>query len=93
MRRVLNLRDSVRLLDDDTRDALANLLLAAKEDEAFRRQVLLLLRAPSLQRQSRVNTALHEMTLRGEPKSARAAFALLATDEGAKVAMEVLMSR
>jgi hypothetical protein len=71
---------------------LTTLLLAARDDAAFRRQLLFLLRAPSLQRQSLVNTAIHEMTLRDEPREARAAFALLATDAGAKAALEVLAS-
>jgi hypothetical protein len=74
-RLVSKLRDLVGSRDDDPRDALASLLLTAREDEAFRRQMLFLLRAPPLQRQSLVNTALHEMTLRGESERERAAFA------------------
>ncbi len=74
----------------DPGPALTTLLLATRDDAVFRRQLLFLLRAPSLQRQSLVNTAIHEMTLRGEPPAARAAFALLATDEGAKAALEFL---
>lgn len=76
----------------DPSSELTTLLLAAREDTAFHRQLLFLLRAPSLQRQSLVNTALHEMTLRGEPKGARTAFALLATDKGAQAALEFLAS-
>lgn len=72
---------------------LATLLLAARDDAALRRQLLFLLRAPPWQRQSLVNTAIHEMTLRGEPRDARAAFALLVTDEGAKAALAILQSQ
>lgn len=76
--------------EDDPHEALARLVRAAEEDEAFRRNLLLLLRAPAAQRESMVNTALHEMVLRGEPKSARAAFAMLATPEGASAALAIL---
>ena len=68
-------------------DALATLLLAAKEDQEFRRRLEFLLRLPALQRQSLVNTGLHEMEVRGEPAEARAAFAVLATEEGAALAL------
>lgn len=81
---------SIGTLEAESREAFARLLRAAQEDAAFRRQVLFLLRTSPLQRQSVVNTALHEMELRGEPADVRAAFALLASDEGAKVAREVL---
>lgn len=75
---------------DDTGEALARLLVAAKEDAGFRRQVLAILRVPTVQRTSLINTAIHEMRLRGESEAACAAFATLATEEGAKVALRVL---
>lgn len=74
----------------DPRDSLAALVVAAKEDEALRRQLLALLRAPALQRASILNTALHEMELRGEPAAARAAFAVLIDDAGATAALQAL---
>jgi hypothetical protein len=48
---------------------------------------------PAGQRESLVNTALHEMELKGEPQHLRTAFTILATDEGARVATEVLGKR
>ena len=74
----------------DPGDALARLLIAAKEDSAFRNHVLTVLRVPTAQRASLINTALHEMRIRGESEAACAAFATLATEEGAKVALRVL---
>lgn len=76
--------------EDEPGDVLASLLLAAKDDQAFRRQVLFVLEAPPLQRASLIHSAVHEMTLRGEPAAVRSAFALLATDSGARAAREVL---
>ena len=76
--------------DEDTGEVLARLLLAAQEDKAFRDQVLNILRLPLVQRQSIVNNALHEMTLRGEPMAMRQAFAVLATEEGAATARNIL---
>jgi hypothetical protein len=73
-----------------TADTLATLLLAAKEDENFRRHLEFILRLPAIQRESVVNTGLHEMEIRGEPAQARAAFAVLATEEGARIAMRAL---
>ena len=84
------LRSIVRHHPEDPRDLITDLLLAAKEDDGLRSQMLFLLRAPSVQRESLVNTALHEMELRGEPKDARVAFATLATEEGAKTALNIL---
>ncbi|MBX3751360.1 MAG: hypothetical protein KF897_14860 [Opitutaceae bacterium] len=75
---------------EDPGEALARLLIAANEDTAFRNQVLAVLRVPTAQRTSLINTALHEMRLRGESEAACAAFATLATEEGAKVALRVL---
>lgn len=74
----------------DHRDAIATLLLVAREDPALRRQLLALLHAPALQRTSILNTALHEMELRGEPAAARAAFTVLASDAGAALALRAL---
>ena len=76
--------------DDEPSDVIARLLLAADEDNALRSQIISLIHVPTIHRQSLVNTALHEMKLRGESKGACAAFALLATDEGAKIALSIL---
>ncbi len=76
--------------NDDGLDEIALLMLAAKEDETLRKQILFLIQAPATHRRSLVNNALHEMELRGEPESARAAFAILGTDEGAKAALDCL---
>ena len=73
-------------------DTLATLVLAANEDEEFLRRVQFLLRLPAVQRESLVHTGLHEMEIRGEPASARAAFAVLATEEGAAIALRALES-
>ena len=84
------LRKWFHLREEEPQDVIARLLLAAKEDDAFRQRILFLLQAPTAQRQSLVNSALHEMSLRGEPQSVRTAFAVLATDEGARAALHVL---
>lgn len=76
--------------EPDAPEAVARLLLAAREDEALRKRLLFILRAPKLQRESLVNTALHEMALRGESKEDRRAFAALGTDEGARAALALL---
>lgn len=75
---------------DDPHEAIAYLLLAAKEDAAFRARLLALLRAPALQRESLVQTALHEMRLRGEPENICRAFAVLGTESGAQIALRAL---
>lgn len=64
-------------------DALARLLREAGRDAGLRARILFLVRLPAAQRESLVNTALEEMRLRGEPAEVRAAFAMLATAEGA----------
>lgn len=79
-----------RSREEDPREVLASLLLAAREDQALRRQVLFVLEAPPLQRASLINTAVHEMTLCGESAAAQAAFAFLATEAGARAAREAL---
>lgn len=67
-------------------DVLARLLLEAAEDARLRTQILFLLNLPPKQRESLVNSAVEEMKLRGEPAEFRAAFAVLATEEGARTA-------
>jgi hypothetical protein len=88
-----HVRNLIRAKDDSPTDVVAQLLLAAKEDNAFRNRILVLLRSPQTQRQSLINSALHEMALRGEPENIRAGFALLATDEGAQTALRVLNAK
>lgn len=78
--------------DNEPGEALARLLAEARDDDELRRQLLFLLRVPRLQRESLINTALHEMTLRGEPAALRSAFAILLSDDGARTALSVLES-
>lgn len=87
------LRNAFRLQAEDSGEVLARLLLAAQEDAAFRQRILSLLKVPVVQRESLINTAVHEMRLRGESPAACAAFATLATDSGAEIALRVLQSR
>lgn len=67
-------------------DVLARLLLEASQDAKLRAQILFLLNLPLKQRESLGNTAVEEMKLRGEPAEFRAAFAVLATEEGVRTA-------
>ena len=71
-------------------DVLATMVMAAREDPAFRKRLVLVLRLPRLQRESLVRTAVDEMRLRGESADVRAAFAALSTDEGARTALQLL---
>ena len=71
-------------------DALAYLFLAAKEDPAFREQLFGILRLPEEVRGSVVAGAVQEMTLRGEPREAVTAFAMLASQEVASRALAAL---
>jgi hypothetical protein len=73
-------------MNDDPFRAIAALFRGAEYDGELRKQLEFLIRLPSLQRQSIVNTSLHEMALRGEPRDVQVAFGLLATDEGAEAA-------
>jgi hypothetical protein len=75
---------------DEKGEAIAHLLLAAREDAAFRKRLEMILRLPGPHRRSMVNDALHQMALRGEPEGLRAAFSVLATDEGAATALRAL---
>lgn len=90
MRLLGRIRQLFQPRERDSTEELAQLLLAARDDEAFRQQLIGWLRAPAWQRQSLLHTALHEMELRGEPPSVRSAFVRLATDEGAKTALAIL---
>ena len=78
------------LAKDQIGEQLAMLVLAARDDPAFGRQVKMLLALPSLQRASIIHSAVDEMKLKGEPADLRAAFAVLATDEGAAAARDLL---
>jgi hypothetical protein len=80
-------RDST---DDDVQDALAQLVLAAREDEAFRRQILLVLDLPRPQRESMVRSAVDAMRINGEPTALRTAFLALATQRGAEAAARLI---
>ncbi len=76
--------------EEEPRDVIASLLLAAKDDSALRGQLLFLLSTSSVHRQSLVNAALREMKKQRESDGVQAAFALLATNEGARSALDVL---
>ena len=84
------IREALGAKPDDAGDILGRMLMAAKEDPAFRGYILSILRMPVAQRESLINTALHEMRLRGESEAASAAFAALATDDGAATALRLL---
>jgi hypothetical protein len=75
---------------DDHREVIAQLVLAAREDEALQRRIEFVLQLPTVQRQSIINTALHEMELRGESNGVREGFAALATDAGAEIALRAV---
>lgn len=69
---------------------MAALLMAAREDTAFKARLLAVLRLPLAQREPLVRTAVDEMRLRGEPAETQLAFATLATEEGARAALRFL---
>jgi hypothetical protein len=71
-------------------DAFSSLVLAAREDAAFREQLMLVVKLPANQRESMVTSAVAEMTLRGESVAIRTAFASLATAEGADLASRLI---
>jgi hypothetical protein len=71
-------------------DVLATLVMAAREDAAFRKRLIFVLRLPRLQREPLVKTAVDEMRLRGEPADVQAAFVTLSTDDGARTALQLL---
>jgi hypothetical protein len=71
-------------------EALARLILAAAEDAAFRKRLVAVLRLPLSQREPMIRTAVDAMRLKGEPADVRAAFMTLSSDEGARVALELL---
>jgi hypothetical protein len=71
-------------------EGVSALLRSALSDPGLKTQIINLARLPSLHRAAILKTAIHEMTLRGEPEDIRSAFGLLATDEGAAVALQFL---
>ena len=78
--------------ENPVEEVLATLVLAARDDEAFRKRVLLVLALPDRDRESMVRTAVEEMALRGEPLALRTAFLTLASPEGAAAAAKALES-
>ena len=87
---IANLRKWFPSPQRDGADAMAALLMAARDDAAFKARLLAVLRLPPAQREPLVRTAVDEMRLRGEPADAQLAFATLATDEGARTALRFL---
>jgi hypothetical protein len=87
------LADRVRRRPDDGGDALASLIMAAREDPGFRAKLVAVLKLPLAQRESLVATAIEEMRIRNESAAVRRAFARLCTEEGAKTALELLAPR
>ena len=73
-----------RSQEDAAKDTLASLVLAAREDPAFKQRVMLVLNLPAKDREPLVRTAVEEMERRGEPVDARAAFLALAAPGGAE---------
>lgn len=74
------------------REDLTTLLMAAREDDELRAEIENLLQMPDRDRGALIQTAVEEMKLKGESASARAAFAMLGTPEGAAVSQKVLRS-
>ncbi len=79
-----------RSKEDAAKDALATLVLAAREDAAFRDRVLVVLKLPPTHRESLVRSAVEEMQRRGEPAEICAAFLTLATRAGAEIAARAI---
>jgi hypothetical protein len=82
----------VRKVSSQAGDVLARLLLESRQDPRLRAQILFLRKLPPPQRESLVNSALAEIKLRGEPVEISSAFAVLATDKGARAASAELES-
>lgn len=87
---IAKLRNLFRSSEGDGKDALASLILAAKDDATLKAQLLALLRLPQSQREPVVHTAVGEMRLRGESAETQNAFLILATEEGARTALQLL---
>jgi len=77
---------------DRAREALASLVLAARDDATFRQRGMAVLNLSATQRESIVRTAVEEMERNGEPAAMRAAFLVLATSEGAEAAARMITS-
>jgi hypothetical protein len=77
-------------IEGEVQEALTHLVLAAEEDIAFRRQILLLLDLPRPQREAMVRSAVEAMRIRGEPLPLRTAFLSLATENGADAVARLL---
>ncbi|MDB4384897.1 hypothetical protein N9Z12_02490 [Opitutaceae bacterium] len=71
---------------------VATLMLAARENDALRTDIEALLNMPDSARAALIHTVVEEMKLKGEPSSARAAFAMLSTPEGAAAARQALQA-
>ena len=76
--------------EGDAFEAVASLVLAARDDHEFRGRLLAVLRLPIEHRRPMLLTAIDQMNLRGESPSAQRAFAALATEDGARVALRLL---
>lgn len=76
--------------ESGAREDVATLLMAAREDEALRAEIENLLQMPDADRGALIQTAVEEMKLKSESATARAAFAMLGTPEGATAAREAL---
>jgi len=75
---------------DSGADALATLILAAREDAAFRQRLVIVLRLPASHREALIRTAVSEMRLRGEAPAVQKALLALSTEEGARTALQLL---
>jgi hypothetical protein len=76
--------------EEDPADSIASLVLAAKDNAALRSQILYVLDFPTDKRRILVDSAIEKMTLNGESESIKSAFAILATDIGARAVSRIL---
>ena len=79
--------DSRSIVDND---AFVVLMATALEDQELCTSLIAILRQPAFQRRSALNTFLHEMRLKGAPKSFQAAIACLLDEEVAARCLEIL---
>ena len=84
------MRSSRRKSEKGISESATVLLLAAREDPEFGDRLRAILRLPSFQRKSMINSALNEMQLKGEPPLLMQAIALLADDASAAKMREYL---
>lgn len=70
---------------DEVQETLARLILAAREDEEFRKYILAILRLPESERVLAVAQAVQQMKQNDEPETIRNAFQMLRNSTAAKI--------